>query len=90
MSEEDQTLLASRIGFLGEDEDVIEGQVVLQMRLRALESMLTGTEDIFGQSLIADEVALTSLSPVSLGILSDILVNSSPERVEESIFYRVI
>ena len=87
MSEEDQTLLASRIGFLGEDEDVIEGQVVLQMRLRALESMLTGTEDIFGQSLIADEVALTSLSPVSLGILSDILVNSSPERVEEVTAY---
>ena len=84
--------MASRIGFLGEDEDVIESQVVLQIRLRALEAILTRTEDIFGQSLISDQVALTSLSPVSLGILSDILVNSAPERVEEDyiIFYRVI
>ena len=49
--------------------------------------MLTGTEDIFGQSLISDEVALTSLSPVSLGILSDILVTSAPERVEEVTAY---
>ncbi|MFL2877145.1 MAG: tetratricopeptide repeat protein [Pontiellaceae bacterium] len=85
MSEKDQTLLASRIGFLG--EDVMEGQLVLQMRLRALEAMLTGTEDIFGQSLIADEVALASLSPVSLGILADVLVNSAPERVEEVTAY---
>ena len=85
MSEEDQAFLADRIGFLS--EDVMEGQAVLQVRLRALEAMLSGTEDIFGQSLIADEVALTDLSPVSLGILADVLVNAAPDRVDEVATY---
>ena len=60
-------------------DDIIEGQEVLKFRLSALESMLSGTEDIFGQSLIVDQIDLSNLSPVSLGILG-YLVDEAPNR----------
>ena len=79
--EEDKVYLTERISIMV--DDIIEGQEVLKFRLSALESMLSGTEDIFGQSLIVDQIDLSNLSPVSLGILSDILVDEAPNRVDE-------
>ena len=68
MIEEDKVYLTERISIMV--DDIIEGQEVLKFRLSALESMLSGTEDIFCQSLIVDQIDLSNLSPVSLGILS--------------------
>ena len=84
MSEEDQTCWPPALASWVKTK-MKEGQVVCKS-IKGFGSHVDWNGRHF-QSLISDEEVLTSLSPVSLGILSDILVTSAPERVEEVTAY---
>ncbi|OUX37796.1 MAG: hypothetical protein CBE26_02395 [Kiritimatiellaceae bacterium TMED266] len=81
MEGEEIEFLAERIRSVREDLGTT--QPVLQLRLRALESMLSGTEQVLGNILLEDGVALADLSPVGLAIVCDAAVDSVPQRVGE-------
>jgi len=81
LDDDEYNLLSSRIGYLV--DEINPNEKVLQIRMNAVKSLIDSSESNFAEKLLDQDIDFNLLSPISLSILCDYIIELDINKVEE-------